>query len=278
MSPRGLTTHKHLLDSLEKRGEGRDHVDCVRAISEVLGYDIPEERKASFQCFGEFVVTPLFHNLPHWAGNLTARRNKWYFGCSVGIQSHVRGALAAAHYHADRLGTIQEEVNGIIDHFAAGDMGCIGYTWVLDIEYHAFILAIRRGLDYLACALACFFKQQSDSFRRFPSSIARPKLYPEVAAALIEAHARHVAHLQFVLDEGPKSVRNRIAHWEFVSAGSVNLREDGIFLVGGPENINWPPGSKILTLDSALSGRLDAFHACVDDMIHTFIRAIQAAS
>jgi len=118
------------------------------------------------------------------------------------------------------------------------------------------------------------FLREADSFRAFPKSIAKVKLFPEVAAALTEAHARHLLQLEFVLAAGRKSVRNRIAHYEFVSAGSVNLTANGFFLVGGPENISWPPGSKTLSLNQALGDRLDSLHACVDDMIDTFLKAV----
>jgi hypothetical protein len=116
-------------------------------------------------------------------------------------------------------------VNGLIARSIYG----FGNPRALDIEYQAFILTVRRCLDYLAGALACFFLREVDSFRTFPKSLSRTSC-PAVAAALIEAHTRHIHSLEFVLAVGRKSVRNRIAHYEFVSAGSVNLTADGFFI------------------------------------------------
>jgi hypothetical protein len=164
---------------------------------------------------------------------------------------------------------VEPRVKTLFANFNCG----LGYTRALDIEYQAFILAIRRCLDYLACALACFFLREADSFRTFPKSIAKTR-FPEVAASLTEAHARHVPQLEFVLAPGRKSVRHRIAHYEFVSAGTVNLGADGFFLVGGPEDPCWLPSDNIVNLNKALDGRLDSLHECVDDMIDTFLQAV----
>ena len=276
MSPRGLL-HQHRLDEQDlKRGVEPDLVACIRSIREILSYDIPEERESSFRRFQEFVETRQLETLAPWRGHHHTTKRKWYFGCYKGISVYVRGALAAAHYHADRLREIQEQVDVIMAEprvkqlFANKGWG-LGYTRTLDIEYHAFILAIRRCLDYLAGTLGCFFLREADSFRTFPKSIAKSR-FPDVAAALTAAHARHAPHLEFVLAAGRKSIRHRIAHYEFVSAGFVNLSADGFFLAGGPEDPNRPPGR--FKLEKALDERLDLLHACVADMIDTFLQAV----
>ena len=142
----------------------------------------------------------------------------------------------------------------------------------MDIEYQAFVLAYRRCLDYLAGAVACYFKREVDSFRTLPKSIRGTKV-PEVATALTEAHARHVSQLAFVLDAGRKSVRNRIAHYEFVSAGCINLTSKGFFLAGGGEDLKMSENLVDLNLNQILSHRLEHLHGCVADMIDTFIQA-----
>ena len=279
MSPKGILNQQSLDEQLLKLGMEPEKVALHRTIYEILGYDIPEERASSFQRFGQFVSTRQLELLAPWRGQHLKAKRKWFFGCYAGISVHVRGALAAAHYHADRLREVQAQVNVVlaeprVKQLLANSGFGPGYPRALDIEYQGFILAIRRCLDYLACALACFFLREADSFRTFPKSIAKTR-FPEVAAALTEAHARHVPQLNFVLAAGRQSVRHRIAHYEFVSAGSVNIRSDGIFLVGGPENINWPPGSRTTSLNNALDNRIDSLHACVDDMIDTFLQAVR---
>jgi hypothetical protein len=155
----------------------------------------------------------------------------------------------------------------------------LGGTRKLDFEYQAFVLAYRRCLEYLAGGLGAFFKIQSNSFREFPHAMrleTAKKRAPRVAAALGDAYARHAAGMAFVLEEGRKSVRNRIAHYEFVQAGCVNVTSRGsFFLVEGDEAFT--PGAETpLALSTILSQRLSLLQACIEDMIDTFINAAKA--
>lgn len=249
---------------------------CIGAIRQVADYDIPQERAASFLRFHAFITAPQPGYITAWRQDQKLER-KWYHSHVNGVLGNVRGALAGAHYHADRLKEIESSVNAVLtsngarERLANSTMG-LGCTRKMDIEYQAFVLAYRRCLDYLACALACYFMQEAGSFRKFPKSIVKTRS-PEVATALTQAHARHVSQLAFVLAEGRKSVRNRIAHYEFVSAGCVNLTAQGFFLVGGGEEILKPESHKGVNLSKALSDRLEYLHTCVDDMIDTFIQA-----
>ena len=266
---------------LLKLGFNPEHIADIETIHEIVDCDIPEEQATPFQRVDQLVSSRQLESLAVWRGHHLYAKRRWFFGCYAGISFHVRSALAAAHYHADHLREIDQRVQAVLadprakEAFGRGNVG-LGYHRKLDSEYHAFIFACRRCLDYLAAALACSFLREADSFRTFPKSIANVKSTPEIAAALTEAHARHIHELDFILAEGRKSVRNRIAHWEYVSAGSVNLTADGFFLVGGPENLNrWfrkvPPDK----LDDAIAGRLKSLHACVGDMIDTFVEAIE---
>jgi hypothetical protein len=256
----------------------------LQRVQNLLGYDIPKERSAPFDRIGQLVISGQFESFVAWRGQHRNEKRKWFFGCYGGLSVHVRGALAAAHYHFERICELIAAVESIIAEpemkgVLANAGGGIGYPWRLEIEYHAMIFACRRSLDYLACALACAFMRESDSFRTFPKSIARVKSTPQIAAALTEAHARHFNKLDFILAEGRRSVRNRIAHWEFVSVGSMNISAEGFFFIGGPESLNWPPGTKTsppARLDVALAARLDTVHACVADMIETLARGIES--
>ncbi len=268
---------------LIKLGVNPELLAYVERIEEIVAYDIPQERAAPFQRLMQLVSSRQLESLAVWRGHHLNAKRRWFFGCYAGISVHVRGALAAAHYHADRLREIDERVQAILadphakEVFAGANFG-LGYPRKLDSEYHAFIFACRRCLDYLTASLACSFLREADSFRTFPKSIANVKSTPEIAAALTEAHARHIHELDFILAQGRKSVRNRIAHWEFVSTGSMNLTADGFFLVGGPENLNWPPrveNPRSDKLNDAIAGRLESLHACVGDMIDTFVNSVE---
>lgn len=249
---------------------------CIGAIRQVADYDIPQERASSFLRFHAFITSPQPGYITAWRQDQDTER-RWYHRHVNGILGDVRGALAAAHYHADRLREIESSVNAILaktgarERLANSTMG-LGCTRKMDIEYQGFVLAYRRCLDYLASALACYFMREADSFRTFPKSIAKTKS-PKVATALTEAHARHVSKLAFVLAEGRKSVRNRIAHYEFVSAGCVNLTAKGFFIAGGGEELLMPDSLDDVNLSKALCDRLEYLHKCVDDMIDTFVQA-----
>lgn len=250
---------------------------CLGAIRQVADYDIHKDQAASFLRFHEFITSPQPPYITRWRED-KKREQKWYHPHVNGILGDVRGAMAAAHYHVDRLTEIESNVNRILDSCRAKDrlgratMG-IGGTRKMDIEYQAFVLAFRRCLDYLSGALACYFMTELNSFRSFPDTIAKMKKSPNVATALVQAHTRHVDQLGFVLADGRRSVRNRVAHYEFVSAGCVNLTAQGFFLAGGGEELSLPEELRGARLGEVLSERIMQLHSCVDDMIDTFVGA-----
>jgi hypothetical protein len=246
----------------------------IAAIRGVADFDIPKERTRSFLRFHGFISSPLAKYIAIWRQEKKSEQ-RWYHRHVNGVLGDVRGALAAAHYHAERLKEIETKLNEILANTKLKQPGStigLGGTRILDIEYQAFVLACRRALDYLASALSCYFMRESDSFRTFPKTIIGKKS-PEVSKALSEAHSRHVGQLAFVLAEGRKSVRNRIAHYEFVGAGCINLTCQGVFLAGGGEELRVPDVMNGVNLSRALSTRLDEVCECVDDMIDTFVEA-----
>jgi hypothetical protein len=68
-------------------------------------------------------------------------------------------------------------------------------------------------------------------------------------------------------DEGT-SVRDRIAHYEFVEAGSVTVSADGIMLFGGGENFMLDS----CNMTNALHKKTEALHSCITEVLSTFIR------
>lgn len=253
-------------------------VRCLKAVWEFAGFDIPAEHAASFARFQDFVTNPEPRYITSWRADPRLQR-KWYTPHVNGVLSWVRGALAATHYHYERLVEIQEKVNAILaassfpERLGSSSIG-FGGTRKMDFEYQAFVLAYRRCLDYLAGALACYFKIEKNDFRTLPRAIARSKK-PGIARALSAAHARHADALAYVLADGRRSVRHRIAHYEFVSAGNFSVTSRDLVLLGGGEELLMPWGPKSTTLSEVLTNRLNVLHACVDDMLDTFIEAVR---
>ena len=252
---------------------------CGAAISEIANYDIPEPHPAPFLRFHSFITAPQPAYITAWRSDEKLER-KWYHGHVNGVLGDVRGALAAAHYHMANLAALENAVTNVLagsdyaDRLGNSTMG-LGGTRKLDFEYQAFVLACRRALDYLAGALAAYFKTESNSFRSLPKSLA--KMTPiDVVEAIRAAHSRHVEDLGYIMAEGRKSVRNRIAHYEFVAAGCINLSRRGCVLVGGGEELGMPRGAPEARLQDALSVRLDRLHSCVADMIDSFVDAARS--
>lgn len=248
----------------------------MAAIRQLTHFDIPKEEAGAFLRFHSFITSPQPAYITEWRAD-SALETKWYHAHVNGVLGDVRSAVSAAHYHAGRLTELERSVmnvaidTGVLERMGGSAIG-LGGTEKLNFEYQAFILAYRRALDYLAGALACYFKREANSFRKLPKALAGTEKH-KVASAISDAHARHTEQLAFVLEEGKRSVRNRIAHYEAVSAGCVNINRNGISLVGGGENLSPSGGSDQLMLAKVLEMRLADLHKCIEDVIDSFIEA-----
>ena len=251
---------------------------CGSAIRAIADYDIPEQYHDPFRRFHRFVTEPQPSYISAWRRDERLER-RWYHGHVNGVLGDVRGALAAAHYHRDRLAGLEDKVTLVLSQsdFATrmgnATMG-LGGTRKIDFEYQAFVLACRRALDYLSGALGSYFKTEAYSFRSLPKAVAR-KNPQEVASAICAAHGRHVVDLAFIMAEGRKSTRNRIAHYEFVAAGVINLTRQGFIMVGGGEEIGIGGSARGTRLQDVLLARLERLHSCVSDMVGSFVDAAE---
>lgn len=253
----------------------------IEAAQSVVGFDIPEPQQATFLRFHRFATEPQPDYITAWRSDPTVE--KWYHRHVNGVLGDVRGGLAAAYYHQSRLAELEHnlvaalQATGIADRLGNGMGMGFGATRKLDFEYQAFILACRRTLDYLAGALAAYFKTEASSFRKLPKSINAGKP-SSVSAAIKDAHSRHVGDLDYIMAEGRQSVRNRIAHYEFVSAGTININQRGLMLVGGGEGLGgFGNPDREARLQDILTARLERLHTCVGDMIDSFIDAARNA-
>lgn len=127
----------------------------------------------------------------------------------------------------------------------------------------------------LARAICTYFKNDFHSFRRLPKFLE--KLKPvEVSAPLIEVHQRHVSNFEFVLSEGNrKSLRDRISHYGYVQAGTVNLSRRGFVLAGGGENLGFGHLHGSTTLSEVLDAHVKNLRACLREMIFRYVDSIR---
>ena len=247
--------------------------DCLAKVREIAGYELSPQNRVPFLLFHKFITEPQ----PDFISKLRSdpKKEHWYHDLVNGILGNVRSSFSCVLYHQDRVVQLEQMLMEVLEEHNIkglpknGSLG-LGGTTVLDFEYQAYVLAFRRCLDQFAWALAAFFKNRYSSFRTLASFLERQK--PKaVAQKIIDIHKNHVSNFEFVLSEGGvTSIRDRIAHHEFVSAGCFNLSNRGVVLVGGGENLNIPSGiSK--TLAEILEYKSRCLHQCIAEMIETFI-------
>ncbi len=196
----------------------------------------------------------------------------------------VEEGLGAAHYHAQRVEELERRIAEVCKTSMAGDgpdQGTVAFRApVLGFEYHAFLFALRRSLDYLAGGVAACFGHQSQSIRRLPRTLT-----PTEPASRVRDIQRLLAaaspYLSSILTDGnDRSVRDQVAHWEVVDAGYFNVRWDEqgeviIELVGGGENL--PPfrdlDAGIAPLGELLRGQI----AIAEDLVFDLVESASAA-
>lgn len=247
---------------------------CMSAIKTIAGYELQEKHKAGFLEFHRYITDPQ----PNFISELRSdpKREHWYHLLVNGVLGNVQRSFSCVLYHQDRLANVEASLMKVIGKYNLSEsLGAstwgLGDTSILDFEYQAYVLAYRRCLDQFAGAMAAFFKNKYSSFRTFPAFLARRKPQ-EVALSISDIHKKYVEHFEFVLSEGGvTSVRDRIAHYEFVPAGCVNISAVGIVLVGGGENLNLNGDRNSLT--ETLSKKTDLLYECIAETIRAFIES-----
>ena len=82
---------------------------------------------------------------------------------------------------------------------------------------------------------------------------------------------------EFVLSEGDrKSLRDRISHYEYVQAGTINLSRRGFVLVGGGENLGFRRTGSVVTLTEALDKHVTNLRGCLREMITEYVDSVRA--
>lgn len=250
---------------------------AIREIAAVADFEISEKAAHPFVEFIHWINTkPAF--IVKWRESpVTENRDYIRF---MTVTDDVRAAYAAGCYHLSRVKQIEMSVNAVLSRYDFADqipingVAAFGRMRQLDFEYQSFVLAYRRCLDYLAWGLSTYFKAQQNSYRRLRKTLisASPT---SVASALIAAYDRHSEKFKFVIgNERGKSTRDRISHYEFVQAATINVGIDGHRLVGGGEELKLADPADRRSLAEILTTRLVDLHACVSDLLATFRTAV----
>jgi hypothetical protein len=248
---------------------------CLTAIDRVAAFRLTEKQRGSFLRYHRYITsTPR----PEYLIALRAAGG-FYRQHVNGVLGHVQNALACVYYHLRNVSQMESSiaaaieasgVRNVLDQFL-GSAG--GNTLALDFEYQAFVLSVRRCLDYLTRALACYFKNEFHSFRRFGQFLANAVPRP-VATASADTYSRHSKNFAFAISDSEKrSTRDRISHYEFVPAGVVNITKAGLVLAGGGEELNLSLPDKRPLLRDILKRHSDNLQHCIDDLLDTFVKA-----
>lgn len=250
----------------------------IQVIKQAAHHDINDEMAKPFLAFHACMTNPQPDFVTAWRAD--PKREHRYHQLVNGVLGNVRGALAAVTYHHANLKAIEAEIRtqlAKIDFQSALGNSTVGLggTQKLDFEYQSYVLAYRRCLDYLTRALSAYFGRDAHSFRRMDRGLGGVRQVA-VAQALLDVHARYQEPFRFVLGVGGNiSLRDRIAHMDFVGAGCFNLSRFGVGLVGGGEDLS-PWFKDNSPLSSILDRRTELLHNCIAEMLGTFFTAAQA--
>jgi hypothetical protein len=246
----------------------------LRAIADI---DVPPSDTQIFSSFVEWINTrPKF--IAHWRDDPV--REQRDYPRFMALSDHVRDAYTAVYYHLNRVEELEEKVRRVLEEYrfsdfmVSGSVATLGRMRVADIEYQGFIFAYRRCLDYLSTGVSTYFGTHCSSFRELGKKL--PKWAPQsVAHTIHDCYTRHRQQFDFVMaDERGKSVRDRLAHREFVQAACVNVSKSGFRLVGGGEELGIRGND--VHLAQALHIRVDALRAFLGDFYVTFQNAVIA--
>ncbi|MGF6162726.1 hypothetical protein ABIE16_002012 [Pseudomonas sp. 2725] len=206
------------------------------------------------------------------------KKNHWYLLLVNGIQSNVKYSFSCLLYHQKQLESIENNILNIFKQYdlpkIMGRMQTgVGSPSTLDFEYQAYVLSYRRCLDQFARAIAAYFKNACTSFRTLPKFLESKKPQ-EVAKAISTVHEKYLDAFKFVLseDRAAPSVRDRIAHYEFVSGGFFNVSSRGVFLLGGGEDLNSHKIEEV-SLAQTLDRKTEALYHCIQETLKAFIEA-----
>ena len=214
------------------------------AVTARVRYSLPEHVQERFRATAEAMrldrLPPALERLTFEGGS----RRDWLNPMRGALLHHVPEGLKASHYHLDAIRRLESDVVGLCTaNLPDGDGPVNGVTvgmslGPMNFEYQAFRFALRRTLEYLAVGVSAFFKAQPGSFAHLDQAL-RGKEPADTRERVLAEVGAVIAQWPDMFQE--QTVRDRIAHWEAVDAGVLNIlwREDTveIGLAGGGENL-----------------------------------------
>jgi len=243
-------------------------------IQAIAGYELPLEARRAFLSFHKFVTDPVPNYAAEWRSSPATEH--WYHRHVNGVLGDVQSAVARAFYHRDRMAEIEGALLRAIEKVdyksLLGNSSCgFGSTLKWDFEYQAFVLATRSALDYLCRALSAYFKDKSHSYNSWPRMLraAKPKALADALLAVHEAQREGLVYLK--QNQAGVSVRDRIAHHGHVSAATINLMPQGLFLLGGGEDLALNRDIPVTSLQPLIQERSQHLVNTIDAYLAAFI-------
>lgn len=252
---------------------------CLAVVDSVAGYKLGAADRQPFLYFHNYLTNPQPDFITAWREDPKLERR--YHRFANGISGDVQNTLACVLYHHDRLIAIEREVMEGIERFnyrkvLGNSTVALGNTMVWDFEYQAFILAVRRCLDYLTRAISTYFKNDFHSFRKFGEFLAKQNR-PLITNRLIDLHTKFSAEFEFVLSDGNrKSIRDKISHYEYVPVGCINLSQRGFMLAGGGEELGIGGKNGSMLLSEVLQRHVANLRGCIRECINAYVDGMRA--
>jgi hypothetical protein len=227
---------------------GKVDTDLIFAVNEIAGYQLSDEQREPFLSFWKFCNDPVPEFIKKWRQN-PVDEEKYYLRVCGGIGDNTSCAYDAVHYHHQHLTDIEKQ---LLELFSKYDFESVpkssakvmGDTKKWTFEYHAFVFAYRRTLDYFTYALNGYFKQDGASFHEWKKQLSRlrERRKDPVASGLLAVYEKYRDKFDFVVSDGVrkhKSTRDRIAHEQFVGTPAINITRRGLIYAGGGEHFGF---------------------------------------
>lgn len=219
-------------------------------IGKIAGFTPPSEMTSGF----ESLQKELLESVPLALSHLSPSRENgpdWLARFRHAVLTSVQEGLYASLYHLTRAEQMETEIlQTAVRHAPAlampvGSAAGGGNSRALNFEYQAFAFATRRTLEYAGVATAAYFKAECHSIRHLASSV-RGREPKEVSERLTLFLEETMPTFQDIIPEdkhNDRSLRDRLAHWESISAGSFGISRSvkgyDIGIVGG--GYEFPP-------------------------------------
>ena len=180
----------------------------------------------------------------------------------------IRQTLRAIVYHCDNVRNYERRIGEAVAPLLEaterrGFTIGAGQHEKLDAEFHAYLFAVARLLEYLCRAVAAYFRLETRSLRKLLPKLesAEPRIKAASILNTIQSFEDQLGRF-WVRTDSVKPTRDWLAHYHYVQSGCLNMMVtmNGtvcVSLFGGPDKLgfmaaklgpDWDDGgTKILT-------------------------------